>query len=112
MARVTDDAPRSGAALTSIRSRARVWAGDLTTYPRNVYLLLLFTLGKGFQLSIGQVTTSLYAYSIGYRQDFVGVLIAVPAIGSLIAAPLVGYLADRLPRKPLLLVTGLLNPLA
>ena len=28
------------------------------------------------------------------------------------AAPFVGYLADRLPRKPLLLVTGLLNPIS
>lgn len=112
MARATEDEPRNGAALAAIRSGARRWAGDLTTYPRNVYLLLLFTLGKGFQLSIGQVTISLYAYSTGYRQDFVGLLIAVPGIGSLLAAPLVGYLADRLPRKPLLLVTGLLNPVA
>ena len=112
MARVTGDTPRSGAHLAALRSRTRRWAGDLTTYPRNVYLLLLFTLGKGFQLSIGQVTISLYAYSVGYRQDFVGLLIAVPAIGSLVAAPFVGYLADRLPRKPLLLVTGILNPIS
>ena len=112
MARATEDAPRSGAALAAIWSRARGWADDLTTYPRNVYLLLLFTLGKGFQLSIGQITISLYAYSVGYRQDFVGLLIAIPAIGSLVAAPFVGYLADRLPRKPLLLVTGLLNPIS
>ncbi len=112
MARATKDAPQKSAALAAVRSGARKWVGDFTTYPRNVYLLLLFTLGKGFQLSIGQVTTSLYAYSIGYRQDFVGILIAVPAIGSLLAAPLVGYMADRLPRKPLLLVTGMLNPVA
>ncbi|HEU0028566.1 MAG TPA: MFS transporter [Ktedonobacterales bacterium] len=112
MARATGRASWGKTAFQSVRSRARGWASDLTTYPRNVYLLLLFTLGKGFQLSIAQVTTSLYAYSIGYKQDFVGVLIAVPAIGSLLAAPLVGYMADRLPRKPLLLVTGLLNPVA
>jgi MFS family permease len=112
MARATERAAWGRTALRTVQSRARGWTSDLTTYPRNVYLLLLFTLGKGFQLSIGQVTTSLYAYSIGYKQDFVGVLIAVPAIGSLLAAPVVGYMADRLPRKPLLLVTGLLNPLA
>lgn len=94
------------------RGWAGTWSADLRTYPRNVYLLLLFTLGKGFQLSIGQVTTSLYAYSVGYRQDFVGLLIAVPALGALLAAAPVGFLADRIPRKPLLIVTGLLNPLA
>jgi MFS family permease len=112
MARVTEGASRRSAALSAVRTSMRKWGNDLITYPRNVYLLLLFTLGKGFQLSIGQVTTSLYAYSIGYRQDFVGILIATPAIGSLLAAPVVGYMADRLPRKPLLLVTGLLNPVA
>jgi MFS family permease len=112
MSRATGDAPRRVLALAALGSRARRWAGDQTTYPRNVYLLLLFTLGKGFQLSIGQVTISLYAYSVGYRQDFIGLLIAVPAIGSLLAAPVVGYVADRLPRKPLLLITGLLNPVA
>ena len=112
MARVTEERSPRISPLVGARTRVGRWAHDLAGYPRNVYLLLLFTLGKGFQLSIGQVTTSLYAYSIGYKQDFVGLLIAVPAIGSLLAAPVVGYMADRMPRKPLLLITGLLNPLA
>lgn len=112
MSRATGDASQREGALGAISSRARRWTSDVTSYPRNVYLLLLFTLGKGFQLSIGQVTISLYAYSVGYRQDFVGLLIAIPALGSLIAAPLVGYMADRMPRKPLLVITGLLNPLS
>ncbi|HEX9038146.1 MAG TPA: MFS transporter [Ktedonobacterales bacterium] len=112
MARVTEQAPQRGGAVRAAQAQVRRWAGGISTFPRNVYLLLLFTLGKGFQLSIGQVTISLYAYSVGYRQDFVGLLLAVPAIGSLLAAPAVGYLADRLPRKPLLIITGLLNPVA
>ncbi|HLY29548.1 MAG TPA: MFS transporter [Ktedonobacterales bacterium] len=84
-------------------------------YSRNVYLLLLFTLGKGIQLSIGLVVTNLYAYSVGYRQDFIGVLAAAPSLGALLAAVPMGFLADRVfrtHRKPLLLVTGILNPLA
>jgi MFS family permease len=112
MARMTEERPPRQRPLAVAQLRARRWAGDLTTFPGNVYLLLLFTLGKGFQLSIAQVTTSLYAYSIGYKQDFIGLLIATPAIGSLLAAPVVGYMADRWPRKPLLLITGLLNPVA
>ncbi|MFI5276394.1 MAG: MFS transporter [Ktedonobacterales bacterium] len=94
------------------RTRVVRWRGATRGYPRNVYLLLLFTLGKGIQLSIGQVTLTLYAYSVGYRQDFVGLLVAVPAIGALLAAIPIGFLADRIPRKPLLLITGLLNPVA
>ncbi len=96
------------AALAGVRRLG----GGMLGYPRNVYLLLFFTLGKGFQLSITQVTLSLYAYSIGFRQDFVGLLVAVPSLGSLIAAIPIGYLADRISRKPLLIITGILNPLA
>ncbi|HUY78784.1 MAG TPA: MFS transporter [Ktedonobacterales bacterium] len=87
----------------------------LPRYPRNVYLLLIFTLGKGFQLSIAQVVINLYAYSVGYKQDFIGLLTAAPALGALLAAVPMGLLADRVfrtRRKPLLLITGVLNPLA
>lgn len=109
MARVAGSRRNGGLAL---RARASRISAATRGYPRNVYLLLLFTLGKGIQLSIGQVTLTLYAYSIGYKQDFVGLLVAVPAIGALLAAIPIGFLADRLPRKPLLLITGLLNPVA
>ncbi len=109
MARVAGTRRNGGLAL---RERASRISAATRGYPRNVYLLLLFTLGKGIQLSIGQVTLTLYAYSIGYKQDFVGLLVAVPAIGALLAAIPIGFLADRIPRKPLLLVTGLLNPVA
>lgn len=108
MARVASMGQAAGFA----RRRMLAWGKQTRGYPRNVYLLLLFTLGKGLQLSIGQVTLSLYAYSIGYRQDFVGLLVAIPSLGALVAALPVGFLADRMPRKPLLLITGLLNPIA
>lgn len=108
MARVAGKGQMAGLAWR----RVVRWGEETRGYPRNVYLLLLFTLGKGLQLSIGQVTLSLYAYSIGFRQDFVGLLVAIPSLGSLLAAIPIGFLADRLPRKPLLIVTGLLNPVA
>ena len=88
------------------------WRGMLHVYDRNVYLLLLFTFGKGLQISIGQVSTNLYVYSLGYPKDFVGLVAAMPAIGALVAAVPIGLMADRIGRKPLLLVSGLLNPLA
>jgi len=94
------------------RTAAAPWPRALPRYHRNVYLLLLFTLGKGFQLSIGALAINLYAYSLGYHQDFIGVLSAMPALGSLVASVPMGLLADRLGRKPLLIISGLLNPLA
>ncbi len=79
--------------------------------PHNVYILLCFTLGKGFQLSIATLTVNYYAHSLGYRQDFVGLLSAMPAIGSLAAAVPIGFLADRLGRKKILIGTAILTPL-
>ncbi|MDE3230453.1 MAG: MFS transporter, partial [Chloroflexota bacterium] len=113
MARVAENGPAGSAAdRPTLARRIGAWGRETRGYPRNVWLLLLFTLGKGIQLSIGQVTLTLYLASIGFKSDFIGLLIGVPAIGALIAALPVGYLADRIPRKPLLLITGLLNPVS
>src|SRR5690242_8193175 len=79
--------------------------------PRNVYLLLFFTLGKGFQLSISTLTVNYYAHSLGYRPDFIGILSAMPALGSLVSAIPIGMLADRIGRKPVLVGTAILTPL-
>jgi MFS family permease len=80
-------------------------------FGRNVWLLLLFTLGKGFQLSIGAVTINLYVYSLGYRQDFVGLFAGMSALAALLMAIPAGMIADHLGRKPVLLITGLITPL-
>lgn len=79
--------------------------------PLNVYLLLFFTLGKGFQLSIATLNINYYAHSLGYKPDFIGLLSAVPAIGALVSAVPTGMLADRIGRKPVLVGTAILTPL-
>jgi MFS family permease len=79
--------------------------------PRNVYLILLFTTGKGFQLSISTLTLNYYVHSLGYHPDFIGVFSAMPAIGSLIGSVPVGIVADHIGRKPVLLLTAVLTPL-
>lgn len=99
------------ASLVRRLQQHRVW-GEYFSYDRNVYVLLLFTLGKGLQLSIGQVAINLYAYSLGYDKQFIGILTAMPAIGALLAAVPIGLLADRFGRRPLLLFSGFLNPLS
>ena len=77
---------------------------------RNVYLLLLFTTGKGFQLTIALLNINYYAHSLGYRPDFIGILNAATAVGALIGAVPTGLLADRIGRKPVLLVSAVLTP--
>lgn len=79
--------------------------------PLNVYLLFFFTLGKGFQLTIATLNISYYAHSLGYRPDFIGVLNGMGAIGALIGAVPVGMLADRIGRKPVLILSAILTPL-
>ncbi len=83
-----------------------------TRLPRNVYLLLLFTTGKGFQLSISALTLNYYVHSLGYQPEFIGLFSAMPAIGALVSAVPVGRLADRIGRKPVLIMTAILTPLS
>src|SRR6266487_4546786 len=92
-------------------SEKRSFVSSLLHLPRNVYLLLLFTTGKGFQLSLSALTLNYYVHSLGYHPDFIGVFNAMPAIGALVSAVPVGLLADRIGRKPVLLLTAALTPL-
>jgi Arabinose efflux permease len=80
--------------------------------PRNVYLLLIFTTGKGFQLSIAALVLNYYIHSLGYHEDFIGICSAMPAIGSLVGALPTALVADRIGRKPILIFTALLTPLS
>jgi len=89
----------------------RSFAFPLLQLPRNVYILLIFTTGKGFQLSLSALTINYYVHSLGYQPDFIGIFSAMPAIGALISAVPVGLLADRLGRKPVLLLSAILTPL-
>lgn len=86
--------------------------GVYFSFSRTIYILLLFTLGKGFQISIGQVTINLYVHSLGYDLQFVGIFAAMSPIGALLAGVPVGFLADRIGRKPLLILSGMLTPLS
>ncbi len=92
-------------------SQKHSFVSFLLQLPRNVYLLLLFTTGKGFQLSLSALTLNYYVHSLGYQPDFIGVFSAMPAIGALISAVPVGFLADRIGRKPVLVLTAVLTPL-
>src|SRR2546421_2068915 len=89
----------------------RTLVSSVLHLPRNVSLLLTFTTGKGFQLSLSALTLNYYVHSLGYQPDFIGVFSAMPAIGGLISAVPVGLLADRMGRKPVLLLTAVLTPL-
>src|SRR5438874_4745153 len=106
-------APNSSESTTTqdIVVREKPAFSGMLHLPCNVYLLLLFTMGKGFQLSISTLTLNYYVHSLGYRPDFIGVFSAMPAIGALIGAVPAGMLSDRFGRKPVLLLTAILTPI-
>lgn len=106
-----DSGPRGLMTQPAGPSTKRSAVRAFVALPRNVYLLLLFTIGKGFQLSLSMLTLNYYVHSLGYRPDFIGVFSAMPALGSLLSAVPVGRLADHIGRKPVLLVTAVLTPL-
>src|SRR5260370_11892244 len=81
-------------------SQKRSLVSSLLHLPTNVYLLLLFTTGKGFQLSISALTLNYYVHSLGYRPDFIGVFIAIPPIASLTSPLPIALLSHRISRKP------------
>jgi MFS family permease len=62
-------------------------------------------------LTIATLNVNYYAHSLGYQPDFIGLLSAMPAIGALISAVPVGILADRIGRKPVLIISAILTPL-
>ncbi len=95
----------------AIRNTLRLGLPSFRHLPLNVYLLLFFTMGKGFQITIATLNISYYAHSLGYRPDFIGLLNAMGAIGSLLGAIPIGLLADRIGRKPVLLVSAIFTPL-
>src|SRR5690242_17642863 len=103
-------APRTD--LQRLAPAPQGWRSRLgwTGFTRNVWILLLFTLGKGFQISIGAVTINLYVYSLGYKEDFVGLFAGMSALAALLMALPAGMISDRLGRKPVMLVTGLITP--
>lgn len=105
----------SGTSDSTIQDREplqkRSFVSSFLHLPRNVYLLLLFTIGKGFQLSISALTLNYYVHSLGYHPDFIGIFSAMPALGALLGAIPTGMLADRIGRKPVLLLTAFLTPL-
>jgi MFS family permease len=96
----------------AIDSGERGWRGRLRwmRFNRSIWILLFFTLGKGFQISIGAVTINLYVYSLGYKEDFVGLFAGMSAIAALLMAIPAGMISDRLGRRPVMLISGLITP--
>jgi nitrate/nitrite transporter NarK len=85
----------------------------LQGFSRNTRLYLLFSFFGGLNFSLYFLFFNLYILSLGYEPDFLGLLVALPAIvGTVVAIP-AGLLGDRIgyKRALLLLRAGRIDPL-
>ncbi len=84
----------------------------ITTFDRNVRLFLTVTAFRGMVIASLQVVLNLYLNSLGYDARFIGLINAVNSLAVLLVSVPLGYVADRVGRRPVLLVGGVAYPLS
>lgn len=86
------------------------YLGAISDFNRNVKLFLAVTAFRGLVIaSIGTIL-NLYLYSLGYDTRFIGLINGVNSIAVLLVSVPLGFVADRIGRRPVLLVGGLAYP--
>ena len=75
-------------------------------FSRNARLYLLAAFIRGVQFGIFRLIFNLYIVSLGYRQDFLGLLRALDPLVMLLASLPAGVLSDRIGRKRALLLSS------
>lgn len=75
----------------------------------NVKLILLRTLIMGLYLGIYGVIFNLYIIDLGYREDFLGLVLSVHLIASALASIPAGILCDRIDRRIIMIASGVLS---
>jgi MFS family permease len=81
-------------------------------FDRNVRLFLTTTAFRGMVIATLQTVLNLYLYSLGYDARFIGLINAVNSIAVLLVSVPLGYLADRIGQRPVLLAGGVMYPLS
>src|SRR5947209_8202770 len=108
--------PPNPAATRSVRPnaiRAVVqYAAGIRDFDRNVRLFLTVTAFRGMVIACLQTVLNLYLYSLGYDARFIGVINGFNSIAVLLLSIPLGYIADRIGRRPVLLAGGALYPLS
>ncbi len=92
-------------------SELGLWAA-MRGFSRDTWLFLVFSAVKGVTFGVFMLTLNLYANAIGFTNQSVGLLNAVPAVGMFLVGLPVGILADRLGYKRFLLIGTALTALA
>lgn len=87
----------------------RNYMSVLSGFNLNIRLLLLRTVVMGLYGGIYGIIFNLYILEMGYKTDFLGLLLAVSLLASSIMSIPAGVLCDRFDRRKLMLVSSVLS---
>src|SRR5437763_14988051 len=85
-------------------SGLRGYLAAVGRFHRNAKLFLGVTAFRGMVIASLQTVLNLYLYSLGYDQRFIGLISGATSLATLLTSLPAGYLADRIARRPVLLV--------
>lgn len=81
-------------------------------FDRNVKLFLAVTAFRGMVIAALATILNLYLFSLGYDARFIGLINGVNSLAVLLISIPLGFVADRLGRRPVLLVGGIAYPVS
>jgi MFS family permease len=79
-------------------------------FDRNVKLFLTVTAFRGMVIAALGTILNLYLYSLGYDPRFIGLINGVNSLAVLLVSIPLGFAADRVGRRPVLLIGGVAYP--
>jgi len=86
----------------------RTYLHNLRKFSPEARLYMLITMLQGIGWGIYRLFFNFYILSLGYRRDFMGLLISIPPMTALVVALFAGYVSDRVGyKRTLLLGSGL-----
>ncbi|GAC1633299.1 MAG: hypothetical protein NVS4B2_18950 [Chloroflexota bacterium] len=88
------------------------YLSNIRSLDRTVRLFLTITAFRGLVIATLATVLNLYLYSLGYDARFIGLINGINAGATLLASIALGFVADRVGRRPVLLVGGILYPLS
>ncbi len=98
--------------LTRGRAGLGSYAARLRQFSRNARLYLLAISIAGIAFGVYRLIFNFYVLALGYDRAFLGEVLTINSLVTLVAAIPVGYLGDRLGRKVTLLAGGILSAAA
>lgn len=88
----------------------RQYMAALVGFDRNVKLFLTSTAFRGMVMASLATVLNLYLYSLGYDARFIGIINAVQSLAILVVSVPLGYVADHMGHRTVLLASGVFYP--